>query len=155
MRQTRTILFAAVLMCAFIALCAWFAHSQTPVIGPSQSASIIGTVTPTLYSNTATIGFTNFARANTAGFYRVCGYLLATVAATAGTAQLYAGFTADGHGVTPNFAAPVSVTTQWAQQNACTVFYADAATNIQYSIQLVGVTGTPTFRYTFSAEKLF
>jgi hypothetical protein len=88
--------------------------------------------------------------------YRVCGFISVNVVGTAGTAQIFAGYTTDGRSTTPSLVtAALSTTTLGNWQQGCTTFYADANTIISYSIVMTGVTGTPTFRYTFSAEKLF
>jgi hypothetical protein len=139
-----------------VLLAAIAAHAQTPVIGPSQSTTLLGPTAIGLYSSTANTGFISLGRTSAAGMYRVCGFTSVFAVGTAGTSQIFAGYTTDGRSTTPSLVtAALSATTLGNWQQGCTSFYADANTIISYSIVMTGVTGTPTFRYTFSAEKLF
>jgi hypothetical protein len=122
-----------------------------------------GHVAPTLYSGTSSTGITTIATPATAGQFRICGFLDVTVAATAGTAELYKSYTSDGHvqagsviGGTQAGAVTTSIvaTSAWNSSQGCESMYVDASTNIQAELFLGSVTGTPTFRYSFTLERL-
>jgi hypothetical protein len=49
----------------------------------------------------------------------------------------------------------LAVTSQWATQQSCSNFYADASSTIYGSFPVqTTITGTPTLRYSMTLEKL-
>lgn len=138
---------------------AWATPASSGIF-PVQVAS----VAPTTYSGTTGVGVTTLYTPAAAGLFRICGFLDMTVAASAGTFQIKYGYTSDGHSFsTGNILTNTVGPGQWASTaspsnnangNACTVFYADTATAVQWQVAASGVTGTPTVRYAVTLEQL-
>jgi hypothetical protein len=124
---------------------------------------IIAKIAPTLYSGTAPTGLVTLVTPATAGQYRICGSLSIVAVGTAATGlDILRIFTRDGTvtsgGITPapnvssNMAS--TITTVGSQSDVCEPFYADAGQPIQAELYMTGVTGTPTFRYAVTLERL-
>jgi hypothetical protein len=122
-----------------------------------------GHIAPTTYSGTvsqsATIG-----TSVPAGQYTLCGSVVQTVSPSAvTTVGLTTSFTSGGHLIsstmlggssTGTVAASFSVTTQWTYAQSCEVITADASTNIGSTLYLNGVTGSPSYLYSFSLMRM-
>jgi hypothetical protein len=121
--------------------------------GTIQFPCLVGNLADTSYSSTSSSGSTTLATPPVAGNYRVCGRLTVTVAASASTqASLIFGWTAYGHafGNGPS----VTATNQWSAQDICYDIYVDASTAVTAYLYLNGVTGSPTFHYLATLEKV-
>jgi hypothetical protein len=125
------------------------------LVGPMPTP-IIASVAPTLYSGTTSTRLTTLYTPRTSGLYRVCGYLDVIVAANAATsAELLFNYISDGHNFSGGLTgSSVVATTQWTQSYACQVLYLDASQPFQSEVFLAGVTGSPTFRYALTLEKM-
>jgi hypothetical protein len=136
-------------------------NAATLPTGCAQYPCVVAKVAPTLYSGTASVPFSGSNTiysipAGAAGEYRFCWFVDVTVAATAGSFQPITDYTTDGHTVSvdPGF---VAATGQWNGSYGCadnSAFYADAGTNVTWYIWMNGVTGSPTFRYALTLERL-
>lgn len=103
---------------------------------------------------TATLLYTT--PSGSAGVYRMCGTTLITAAGSAGSVFPAMTYTSSGHTQTgANMGAGlVSVTTQWNVTGGCTAFSADAGTNIYAWLSLGGVSGSPTYLYSTTLERV-
>ena len=122
------------------------------------------TVAPTTSTSTSSIGPTTIITPTYATGWQMCIYLDVIVAGSAGNYYGGAYYTTDGHTASSAVTPTVSATTQWnssfppttpvAGSGGCGVFYADANTAIQYKINVLSVTGTPTLRYWVTLERM-
>jgi hypothetical protein len=115
---------------------------------------LLASVAPSTYSGTTSTGFATIYTPSAAGSFRLCGYLDVTVAATAGTIQMYGAYATDGHGVTPTVTTSLNAATQWASNGQCITLYGDASVPIKWELVLTSVTGAPTFRYWVTLEQM-
>lgn len=115
-----------------------------------HSAAAVGTAVGT--ANHLTTVFTP----TVGGQFELCGFGQITVAASGGTSYaLVYNYVANSHNSgTNNMATLSSVTTQYSSTNACVNFYADAGSAIQAGYTTSGITGTPSFFYTFALLQL-
>jgi len=128
--------------------------------GCAQYPCVVAKVAPTLYSGTASLpiggGYTTLyaAPSGGAGLYRLCWWLSVTAAATAGNVEILGTTTADGHanGWSSGFIAATGVNN--AASGCSSSAYVDAGSNVQWWLWANGVTGTPTFRYAATLERL-
>lgn len=119
---------------------------QAPTTSPPQVAT-------TIYTTPAGSG----------QVYRICSQLIVTAAGTAGSVSLQATYTSQSHTFSgtnytqigpASYNSAVAVTTQWNQGSGCFTFTADGGTNIQAWLGLGGVTGSPTYLYSVTLERL-
>jgi hypothetical protein len=121
--------------------------------GTIPAPCMAGKLANTTLSSTSSSSTTTLATISSAGIYRVCGQVTVTVAATGnGSNTLVFGWTANAHafGTGPS----VAPATQWSQANACYEFYADATTAITVYFYQTGTTGSPTYQYWATLERL-
>jgi hypothetical protein len=116
--------------------------------GPIQANS--GTA-----NGSASVNFISYTTPSGAShFYRVCYSVAVLTVAMAGTFNVYETYYAgSGHQV-GGFAVGTTSATSWTYKNGCWQFQADASTNISFSLNFSGITGSPVFNYAGTLELL-
>jgi hypothetical protein len=111
-------------------------------------------VAPTLYSGTSGVTLPSVTFA-TAGVYRFCSFVRVTAVGTAGTCEtVISNIQSDGTNLQGYIPYSVNATVLGSEADFCDNLYVDAQTWGSWFLYLPGVTGTPTFRYWATIERM-
>ncbi len=123
--------------------------------GCTQLPCVVAGTPPTTTSTfTSPASFITYATPSGTGhLYRACYHVDIPTVATAGTFNVYESYYDSSH-LVGGYAVGNTSMTSWTYKDGCWQLYADPASNISFTVNFSGVTGSPTVLYGGTLELL-